>query len=141
MSAGKTICISSVHEVIPWGGYVNDAASKGGLLLMMKTIAQEAAPSRIRVNSICPGAVSTSIDTGACVTPETYGAPMNLVPDNRFGESEDIGHVAVFPGFGADGLHRLREHFRRRRHDALPRVRNRRIAKGEPMKQSKNHIV
>ena len=75
---------------------MNDAASKGGLLLMMKSIAQEAAPSRIRVNSICPGAVSTPIDTGACVTPETYGAPMNLVPYNRIGESEDIGRVAVF---------------------------------------------
>src|SRR6516165_12164595 len=56
-SAGKIICISSVHDVIPWAGHVNYAASKGGVMLMMKSIAQEVAPYRIRVNSICPGAI------------------------------------------------------------------------------------
>jgi glucose 1-dehydrogenase len=73
VSAGKIICISPVHEVIPWGGHVNYAASKGGLMLMMKSIAQEVAPDRIRVNSICPGAVRTPIKTGAWATPEAYG--------------------------------------------------------------------
>ncbi|HSA81896.1 MAG TPA: SDR family NAD(P)-dependent oxidoreductase, partial [Geminicoccaceae bacterium] len=48
-AAGKIICISSVHEVIPWAGHVNYAASKGGVMLMMKSIAQEVAPHRIRV--------------------------------------------------------------------------------------------
>src|SRR5262249_12221243 len=55
-SAGKILCISSVHEVIPWAGHVNYAASKGGVMLMMRSLAQEVAPYRIRVNSICPGA-------------------------------------------------------------------------------------
>ena len=70
VSAGKIICISSVHEVIPWGGHVNYAASKGGVMLMMKSIAQELAPLRIRVNSICPGAIRTPINTSAWDTPE-----------------------------------------------------------------------
>ena len=43
-AAGKIICIGSVHEMIPWAGHVNYAASKGGVMLMMKTIAQEVAP-------------------------------------------------------------------------------------------------
>ena len=43
--AGKIICISSVHEVIPWAGHVNYAASKGGLMLLMKSLAQEVAPA------------------------------------------------------------------------------------------------
>jgi len=60
--AGKIICISSVHEVIPWAGHVNYAASKGGVMLMMKSIAQEVAPYRIRVNSIAPGAIRTPIN-------------------------------------------------------------------------------
>src|SRR6516164_5582646 len=58
-AAGKIICVSSVHEVIPWAGHVNYAASKGGVMLMMKSIAQEVAPHRIRVNSVCPGAIRT----------------------------------------------------------------------------------
>ncbi len=68
-AAGKIICISSVHEVIPWAGHVNYAASKGGVMLMMKSIAQEVAPYRIRVNSICPGAIRTPINMEAWETP------------------------------------------------------------------------
>ena len=68
-SAGKILCISSVHEVIPWAGHVNYAASKGGVMLMMKSLAQEVAPYRIRVNSICPGAIRTPINMEAWGTP------------------------------------------------------------------------
>ncbi|MDB6074688.1 MAG: gdh, partial [Verrucomicrobiaceae bacterium] len=64
-AAVKIIFMSSVHEVIPWAGHVNYAASKGGVMLMMKSIAQEVAPWRIRVNSICPGAIRTPINTEA----------------------------------------------------------------------------
>ena len=71
-SAGKILCISSVHEVIPWAGHVNYAASKGGVMLMMKSLAQEVAPYRIRVNSICPGAIRTPINMEAWGTPEAY---------------------------------------------------------------------
>jgi len=93
---GKVICISSVHEVIPWAGHVNYAASKGGIMLMMKSIAQEVAPYRIRVNSIAPGAIRTPINTSAWNTPEAYNALMTLVPYKRIGEVEDIGHAAVW---------------------------------------------
>src|SRR6478609_5626746 len=48
VAAGKIICMSSVHEVIPWGGHANYATSKGGIHMMMKTLAQELAPDRIR---------------------------------------------------------------------------------------------
>jgi glucose 1-dehydrogenase len=95
-AAGKIICISSVHEVIPWAGHANYAASKGGVMLMMKSIAQEVAHLRIRVNSICPGAVRTPINTAAWNTPEAYQALMKLVPYKRIGEPEDIGNAAVF---------------------------------------------
>ena len=71
-AAGKIICMSSVHEVIPWAGHANYAASKGGIMLMMKTIAQEFAPKKIRINSIAPGAIETPINHDAwdtCRTP------------------------------------------------------------------------
>ena len=96
VSAGKIICMSSVHESIPWAGHVNYAASKGGVMLMMKSIAQEVAPYRIRVNSICPGAIRTPINTGAWATPEAYHSLMTLIPYKRIGEPEDIGRVAAF---------------------------------------------
>ncbi len=95
-SAGKIICVSSVHEVIPWAGHANYAASKGGVMLMMKTLAQEVAPHRIRVNSISPGAVRTPINTSAWSTPAAYEALLRLIPYKRIGEPEDIGNVAVF---------------------------------------------
>ncbi len=95
-SAGKIICMSPVHEVIPWVGHVNYAASKGGVMLMMKSIAQETAPYRIRVNSIGPGAIRTPINTGAWSTPEAYNTLMALVPYKRIGEPEDIGRATVW---------------------------------------------
>jgi glucose 1-dehydrogenase len=95
-SAGKVLCISSVHEVIPWAGHVNYAASKGGVMLMMKSIAQEVAPYRIRVNSISPGAIRTPINMKAWDTPEAYSELMRLIPYRRIGEASEIGRVAAW---------------------------------------------
>jgi len=95
-SAGKILCVSSVHEVIPWAGHVNYAASKGGVMLMMKSIAQEVAPWRIRVNSISPGAIRTPINMQAWETEEAYRELMKLVPYKRIGEPEEIGRAAVW---------------------------------------------
>jgi glucose 1-dehydrogenase len=96
VAAGKIICMSSVHEVIPWAGHVNYASSKGGINMMMKSLAQELAPHRIRVNAIGPGAIRTPINTNAWNTPEAYADLMKLVPYQRIGEPEDIANVAVF---------------------------------------------
>src|SRR6202008_2795276 len=93
---GKLICMSSVHEVIPWAGHVNYAASKGGVMLMMKSLAQEVAPYRIRVNSICPGAIRTPINMEAWATPAAYGELLKLIPYKRIGEPEEIGRAAVW---------------------------------------------
>ncbi|HEU5220160.1 MAG TPA: glucose 1-dehydrogenase [Gemmatimonadales bacterium] len=93
---GKIICMSSVHEVIPWAGHVNYAASKGGVMLMMKSIAQEVAPMGIRVNSIAPGAVRTPINRDAWGTPEAYASLLKLIPAKRIGETEDIARATVF---------------------------------------------
>ena len=95
-ASGKIIFISSVHEVIPWAGHANYAASKGGLMLFMKSIAQELSPYKIRVNSIGPGAIKTNINRDAWETPESEAALLKLIPYKRVGEPEDIGHVAVW---------------------------------------------
>jgi glucose 1-dehydrogenase len=95
-AAGKIICVSSVHDIIPWAGHVNYAASKGGVMMMMKSIAQEVAPYRIRVNSISPGAIRTPINMEAWSTREAYNSLMTLVPYKRIGEPADIGRAAVW---------------------------------------------
>jgi glucose 1-dehydrogenase len=95
-SAGKIICISSVHEVIPWAGHANYAASKGGVMMLMKTIAQEYAPLKIRVNSIGPGAIRTPINHAAWQTPAAYNSLLKLIPQKRIGEPEDVGGAAVW---------------------------------------------
>src|ERR1035437_2285304 len=96
VAAGKIICMSSVHEVIPWGGHVNYATSKGGVMLLMKSMAQELAPKKIRVNSIGPGAIQTPINRSAWETPEALNSLLTLIPYNRIGQPEDIGKVAVW---------------------------------------------
>ena len=95
-AAGKIICMSSVHERIPWAGHVNYAASKGGIMMMMQSLAQEVAPLRIRVNSIAPGAIRTPINTAAWSTPQAYSALMTLVPYGRIGEPEDVARAVVW---------------------------------------------
>lgn len=95
-SAGKIICMSSVHEVIPWAGHANYAASKGGVMLMMKTIAQEFAPKKIRINSIAPGAIATPINHDAWDTAEHLQQLLKLIPQKRVGQVEDIGKAAVW---------------------------------------------
>jgi len=95
-AAGKIICMSSVHQEIPWAGHANYASSKGGIRQLMQSLAQEMAPHRIRVNAIAPGAIRTPINTSAWNTPEAYKALMTLVPYGRIGEPEDIARAAVW---------------------------------------------
>lgn len=125
-AAGKIICMSSVHEVIPWAGHVNYATSKGGVMLLMKSMAQELAPHKIRINSIGPGAIKTPINREAWETTEAAQKLLTLIPYNRIGEPQDIGEAAawlasdesdyvhgttlfvdggmtLFPGFAANG--------------------------------------
>ena len=95
-SAGKIVCMSSVHEVIPWAGHVNYAASKGGIMLFMKSLAQEVAPERIRVNSVAPGAIRTPINKDAWDSDEALEKLLTLIPYGRIGEPEDVAKACCF---------------------------------------------
>ncbi|MGW7378977.1 SDR family oxidoreductase [Streptomyces sp. NPDC054794] len=94
-AAGKIICMSSVHQIIPWSGHVNYASSKGGVLMMMQTLAQELAPKKIRVNAVAPGAIKTPINRSAWETPEAERDLLQLIPYGRVGDPDDIAHAAV----------------------------------------------
>ncbi|WP_434131793.1 SDR family oxidoreductase [Methylocaldum sp. GT1BB] len=96
VSAGKIICMSSVHDVIPWAGHVNYAASKGGVAMLMKTLAQELAVHKIRVNGISPGAIKTCINYDSWMTPEREARLLELIPYGRVGHTRDIAKAAVW---------------------------------------------
>ena len=125
-SVGKIVCMSSVHQIIPWSGHVNYASSKGGVLMMMQTLAQELAPHGIRVNAVAPGAIRTPINRSAWETPDAEAALLKLIPYRRVGDPEDIanavtvmasdlmdyvvgttlfvdGGMTLFPGFATGG--------------------------------------
>lgn len=93
---GKIICMSSVHELIPWAGHVNYAASKGGVMLFMKSIAQELGELGIRVNSVAPGAIKTPINRDAWETEAARNELLKLIPYGRVGETSDIGNAVVW---------------------------------------------
>ncbi len=95
-AAGKIICMSSVHQIIPWAGHANYATSKGGIKMMMESMAQELAPQHIRVNAIAPGAIQTPINTSAWNTPEALKSLLTLIPYGRIGEPDDIARAAVW---------------------------------------------
>ncbi|MFG3531832.1 SDR family oxidoreductase [Streptomyces sp. NPDC047917] len=125
-AAGKIICMSSVHQIIPWAGHANYAASKGGILMMMRTLAQECAPRGIRVNAVAPGAIRTPINTSAWDTPEAEAELLKLIPYRRVGDPADVaaavtllasdlmdyvvgttiyvdGGMTLYPGFATGG--------------------------------------
>jgi len=94
-SAGKIICMSSVHQIVPWSGHVNYASSKGGVGMLMQTLAQELAPKRIRVNAVAPGAIRTPINRDAWSTPEAEADLLRLIPYRRVGDPDDIANAVV----------------------------------------------
>jgi glucose 1-dehydrogenase len=93
---GKIIFTSSVHQEIPWAGHANYAAAKGGLELLMQTMAQELAPEGIRVNAIAPGAIRTEINRPAWETQDAEAALLRLIPYGRVGNPDDVAKAAVW---------------------------------------------
>ena len=95
-AAGKIICMSSVHDEIAWSGHVNYATAKGGVKMMMESMAQELAGDKIRVNSISPGAIRTDINKAAWGTEEAMDNLLKLIPYGRIGEAEDVANLCAF---------------------------------------------
>lgn len=95
-ATGKIVCTSSVHDIIPWAGHVNYAASKGGLLMFMKSLAQEVAHMKIRVNAVSPGAIRTPINRSAWETPEMEANLLKLIPYERIGDPADVAQAVVW---------------------------------------------
>ncbi len=95
-ATGKIICMSSVHEKIPWAFETNYAASKGGIRMLMQSLAQEFAVRGVRINAIAPGAVRTAINRSAWEDPEALDQLVRLIPYGRIGEPADVAKAVLF---------------------------------------------
>ena len=95
-ATGKIICISSVHQVIPWAFEANYAASKGGVALLMQSLAQEFATRKIRVNAVAPGAIRTPINRSAWESEEPLKKLLALIPYDRIGEPADVAQAVLW---------------------------------------------
>jgi glucose 1-dehydrogenase len=92
---GKIIHMSSVHQLIPWAGHANYAASKGGVDLLMRSLAQEVGELKVRVNSIAPGAIRTPINEEA-TQGEAEQQLLKLIPYGRVGDPQDVANAVVW---------------------------------------------
>lgn len=93
---GVIINTSSVHDKIPWPNYVNYAASKGGLKLMMETMSMEYAQYGIRINNISPGAIVTEHTKEKFSDPTTREETLEMIPSKIIGEADQVANVARF---------------------------------------------
>lgn len=95
-AAGIILFMSSVHDVIPWGGHANYAAAKGGLDMLMRTVAQEMGPMGVRALSISPGAIRTDINRDMWEDEAKLKETCKLIPYRRMGEPEDVARAAAW---------------------------------------------
>lgn len=96
VAAGKIVFTSSVHQAIPWAGHVNYAAAKGGLKLLMQSMAQELSAEKIRVNAVAPGAIKTDINQDAWQDEEAEQQLLKLIPYGRVGVPEDVARAILW---------------------------------------------
>ena len=100
---GVVVNISSVHENIPWAGYSAYTASKAGLSMLTKTLAQEAAPFGVRVLAVGPGAIKTAINRSVWSDPAGLADLNTKIPMGRMGEADEVAQVVAFLASDAAG--------------------------------------
>lgn len=92
--SGRIIGISSVVAATGNPGQVNYAASKAGMIGMMKSLAREVASRGITANCIAPGFIQT--DMTETLGEERRKAIIATVPAGRLGTADDVASCAVF---------------------------------------------
>jgi glucose 1-dehydrogenase len=95
-TGGAIVNISSVHNIIPWGGFAHYCAAKAGLDMLTKTMALELATERVRVNSVAPGAIQTPINENVWGNPETLKDLLRKIPSDRMGQTEEVAACVAF---------------------------------------------
>jgi glucose 1-dehydrogenase len=105
-AVGNIVFVSSVHDEIPWEGRVNYAASKGGMSMLMKSLAQEFGRFKVRVNAVAPGAIKTNINRAAWESEAALRDLLTKIPYGRVGDPVDIAKAVLWlAGDDSDYVH------------------------------------
>ena len=108
---GRIINISSVHEDLTMPTNAPYCAAKGGLRMLMRTIAVELAPHQITVNNIGPGAIFTPIDKEVEENAALNEQLMAEIPLGRWGRPEEVAELATYLASDAAGYVTGSTHF------------------------------
>jgi glucose 1-dehydrogenase len=93
---GRLINISSIHEDVAFLNYSSYCASKGGVRMLARTLAQELAPHGITINNIAPGAVATPINTRTLDNSQLLEQLKEVIPLGRLAEPDEVAGIAVY---------------------------------------------
>jgi len=91
---GRIVCLTSINGLRGKFGQANYAASKGGIVALVKTAAKELGKSGVTVNAVAPGLILT--DMMAKMPEEAKQVSLNETAVGRLGEPEDVAHVVSF---------------------------------------------
>ncbi|MEW5831517.1 MAG: 3-oxoacyl-ACP reductase FabG [Campylobacterota bacterium] len=91
---GAVVNIASIVGETGNAGQTNYAASKGGVIAMTKSFAQEAASSGIRYNTVTPGFIAT--DMTDVLSEEIKASFTSKIPMGRFGEAKEVAEATAF---------------------------------------------
>ena len=93
---GRIINVSSVHEDLAMPTNSPYCATKGGVRMLMRTLAVELAPHNITVNNIAPGAIETPMDAPLEQDPAVMKELLSEIPLGRMGKPEEVANMAIF---------------------------------------------
>jgi glucose 1-dehydrogenase len=93
---GRIINVSSVHEDLAMSTNAPYCATKGGVRMLMRTLAVELAPHAITTNNLAPGAIDTPMDAPLKEDPDLMKELLSEIPLGRMGKPEEVANLALF---------------------------------------------
>lgn len=93
---GKIINVTSIHDTVALQNASVYAITKGGMMMMTRSLALELAEHNINVNAIAPGAILTDMNREVLSNEVYLQRVLEKIPIGRVGSTEDIVGAAIY---------------------------------------------